>query len=162
MVGLESGGDDSNSSGSDEMSMEKDRIVQLVVAAGRFGRTVTRVLGSKHASFVWRILGTLDADGARRMTHLAINEGVSQGAMTTNMQRLENLGFVVRMPDPEDGRATLVRITPLGRTELRAHRERVSETLFPYFAQLTCLELAAVDRVIEAMNEMSAASVDEK
>jgi DNA-binding MarR family transcriptional regulator len=41
----------------------------------------------------------------------------SSGGMTKMLRRLENLGFVERAPDPEDGRSTLVVLTPSG-TEL--------------------------------------------
>ena len=39
---------------------------------------------------------------------------VTKGAMTNTVQRLEILGFVEVVPDPEDGRGKLVRITPAG------------------------------------------------
>lgn len=141
-----------------ENAPEPDRIVRLLVSAGRFGRTVTRALQPTHASFVWRILGTLDADGAVRMTHLATNEGVTPGTMTTNMQRLEQLQFVTRKPDPADGRATLFEITARGRVELQDHRAKVGEALNQFVEALSPLEVAAVDRAIEIMDEMSAAS----
>ena len=41
----------------------------------------------------------------------------SSGGMTKMLKRLENLGFVERTPDPEDGRSNLVALTPSG-TEL--------------------------------------------
>jgi DNA-binding MarR family transcriptional regulator len=38
----------------------------------------------------------------------------SSGGMTKMLKRLENLGFVQRAPDPDDGRSTLVVLTPEG------------------------------------------------
>lgn len=38
----------------------------------------------------------------------------SSGGMTKMLKRLENLGFVERTPDPQDGRSTLVALTPAG------------------------------------------------
>ena len=38
----------------------------------------------------------------------------SSGGMTKMLKRLEHLGFVKRTPDPEDGRSTLVALTPAG------------------------------------------------
>jgi DNA-binding MarR family transcriptional regulator len=38
----------------------------------------------------------------------------SSGGMTKMLKRLESLGFVERTPDPEDGRSTLVALTPSG------------------------------------------------
>ena len=39
---------------------------------------------------------------------------LSSGAMTNRLDRLEEAGFVVREPDPDDRRALLVRLTPAG------------------------------------------------
>jgi len=38
----------------------------------------------------------------------------SSGGMTKMLKRLESLGFVKRTPDPDDGRSTLVALTPEG------------------------------------------------
>jgi DNA-binding MarR family transcriptional regulator len=38
----------------------------------------------------------------------------SSGGMTKMLKRLEKLGLVGRSPDPEDGRSTLVALTPAG------------------------------------------------
>ncbi len=48
---------------------------------------------------------------------------VTKGAMTNTVQRLEALGFVEVVPDPDDGRAKLVRITAAGRA---AHRDAIA------------------------------------
>lgn len=131
------------------------RLAKLLVTAGRFARTVSRAQGSAHANIVWRILGTLDADGPMRMSWLAINESVSQATMTTTMQRLEGLGFVERSPDPTDGRAMLFEITDVGRAELETHRTKVARALRPYLEATSHLDRAAMDRTIEMMAEMA-------
>ena len=46
-----------------------------------------------------------------RLTALAAKEGVSQPSMTQLIQRLERLGLVTRLADPDDGRAALIGIT---------------------------------------------------
>jgi DNA-binding MarR family transcriptional regulator len=40
---------------------------------------------------------------------------VTKGAMTNTLQRLEALGLIAIVQDPQDGRAKLVSITPAGR-----------------------------------------------
>ena len=54
--------------------------------------------------------------------------GDTQSAITQIATRLEHDGRVARSPDPSDGRAVLIHITPAG-TELVAarHAERVSK-----------------------------------
>ena len=51
---------------------------------------------------------------------LAAAMGVTKGAMTNTLQRLEGLGFVVVADDPADGRRKRVTLTDLG---ARAHRD---------------------------------------
>lgn len=76
---------------------------------------------SASAAFV---LNRVCREGPIRLTTLAAKEAVSQPSMTQLVQRLERLGFVTRLPDPDDGRASLVGVTPHGQTMLD-ERKRV-------------------------------------
>jgi DNA-binding MarR family transcriptional regulator len=67
-------------------------------------------------------LSVLDRLGPHRVTTLAEHESVSQPAMTGLVHRLESSGLVTREPDPADGRASLVAITPVGLKQLTARR----------------------------------------
>ena len=49
-----------------------------------------------------------------RLTVLAQNAGMTKQAMGQIVDDLEQLGYVERTPDPEDGRAKIVRFTPAG------------------------------------------------
>jgi DNA-binding MarR family transcriptional regulator len=68
-------------------------------------------------------------EGPIRLTTLAAKEGVSQPSMTQLIQRLERLGFVTRLADPDDGRAARIGITGHGQALLderkRMRRERL-------------------------------------
>jgi DNA-binding MarR family transcriptional regulator len=72
-------------------------------------------------------------EGPVRLTTLAAREGVSQPSMTQLVQRLERAGLVIRLADPDDGRATLVGITATGQALLddrkRMRRERLAALL---------------------------------
>ena len=79
------------------------------------------------------VLAALAAEGPTRLTALATATGIAQPAMTQLVGRMEREGLVVRLVDPEDGRATLVAITDAGRA-LRAEQyqtahERMAELL---------------------------------
>lgn len=89
---------------------------------------------ARTTSFTARaVLGELRENGRTRLTELACSTGVSQPAMTQLVGRLEREGLVIRLIDPEDGRATLVEITGAGRAvwaELKvSQRERLAELL---------------------------------
>ena len=60
------------------------------------------------------VLRTIDAAGTRP-GELARRAGVTPQAMAEFVRYLEERGYVERVPDPTDGRARLVRLTPRGR-----------------------------------------------
>jgi DNA-binding MarR family transcriptional regulator len=72
-------------------------------------------------------------EGPIRLTTLAAKEGVSQPSMTQLIQRLERVGLVTRLADPDDGRAALIGITGQGQALLddrkRIRRERLTVLL---------------------------------
>jgi DNA-binding MarR family transcriptional regulator len=63
-------------------------------------------------------------DGPSRQSVLAALFDTDSASMTRTVQRLERSGYVRRVPDPADGRATLVEPTPAG-LALRARVEEV-------------------------------------
>jgi DNA-binding MarR family transcriptional regulator len=79
------------------------------------------------------VLATVADDGPTRLTGLATAGGITQPAMTQLVGRLERDGLVVRLIDPDDGRATLVDITDAGqalRAQLRqTQRDKLGELL---------------------------------
>jgi DNA-binding MarR family transcriptional regulator len=72
----------------------------------------------------------LYADTPYRVTSLAALLGVDAPTVTRKVQQLERLGYVAREPDPEDGRASLIRLTRSGQDTvdriLAAHRDRLA------------------------------------
>ncbi len=60
---------------------------------------------------------------------------VTKQTMTSTLQRLERGGYVAIRPDPADGRAKIVSITPEG----RAMRERCVQALEPALAHMATL-----------------------
>lgn len=80
------------------------------------------------------VLYKLVADGDNiRLGDLAERLGVDSPAVTRKIQQLETMGLVRRSPDPDDGRASRIRITAAGRDSidrlLVAHRRWVEEML---------------------------------
>lgn len=74
----------------------------------------------------WWLLGSLRKSGPPyRLSpgQLAANLGLSSGAMTNRLDRLESAGLLRRLPDPSDRRALLVELTEDG---WRAWQDSVS------------------------------------
>jgi DNA-binding MarR family transcriptional regulator len=64
-----------------------------------------------HSINLFRVI---DAEGTRP-TELARRAGVTPQAMAEIVRYLEGRGYAERLPDPGDGRARIVRLTPRGR-----------------------------------------------
>ena len=65
------------------------------------------------------------APGGSRLSELARGAGMSAQAMGEVVDELVNLGYVVRRPDPHDGRARLIVLTALGRGAVAAGRTAI-------------------------------------
>jgi DNA-binding MarR family transcriptional regulator len=61
-----------------------------------------------------RVFENLDPEGTR-LTELARRARMTQPSMTELVAGLEASGYLARRPDPTDGRARLVMLTPAGR-----------------------------------------------
>jgi DNA-binding MarR family transcriptional regulator len=75
------------------------------------------------------ILKNLRENGTQRVTSLASREQVAQPTMSVILKRLEARALVERQVDPDDRRATLVAITPLG-LETLSERARLRSSWF--------------------------------
>jgi len=64
----------------------------------------------------WTVLGTLRHEPSHRASpgELAKKHELSSGAMTNRLDRLEEAGLIMRVPNPEDRRGILVEITDEG------------------------------------------------
>jgi DNA-binding MarR family transcriptional regulator len=99
------------------------------------------------------LLPLFEEDGLR-MGELARRARLSKQTMTTMVRLLERDGLVTRLPDPGDGRAALIRLTPRARAfrpvaeeALRNLEARVAERLTK--KQASALKGALTKGVIE-------------
>jgi DNA-binding MarR family transcriptional regulator len=107
----------------------RDRLTSSVAQLVRTGRHVsvraaTQLYGEL-PSFGWAMLIPLERDGDQRCSALAAQVGVDVSVASRQLAVLERLGYVERRPDPQDGRASLLRLTDAGSAALaatRAHR----------------------------------------
>jgi DNA-binding MarR family transcriptional regulator len=73
--------------------------------------------------------------GGSRITEIARAQDVSKNAVGQLVSELEELGYVERVPDPEDGRAKIVRYTEQG-TALIADAAAIAEGLDAEIAKI--------------------------
>jgi DNA-binding MarR family transcriptional regulator len=99
-------------------------------------------------------LGTLERTGARRLTDLALNEGVTQPSMTALVSQLEDLGLAERRKDPDDGRVVLVAITRVGRKYLRTSRTVGASVFTALIDKLTEHEVGSLEAALPALRHL--------
>lgn len=72
------------------------------------------------------VFGNIVADGMR-LTELAERAGMTKQGVGEAVSDLERLGYVERVPDPDDGRAKIIRLTERGASAQRAGFQIIAE-----------------------------------
>ncbi|HEY3508754.1 MAG TPA: MarR family transcriptional regulator [Kribbella sp.] len=126
---------------------------QLVVTSTRLSRFASRNVNTlPHAAM--RVLGRLDELGQARISDLAKADRTSQPTMSNLVQRLEEQGSVLRVPDPADSRASLISLTDAGFAELRSARRQAGEALSAHLGQLPATDLATLEAAVGIIHKL--------
>jgi DNA-binding MarR family transcriptional regulator len=99
-------------------------------------------------------LSTLDRTGARRLTDLAVSEGVTQPSMSVLVTGLEPAGLAERRPDPAETRVVLVARPAAGADYTRSRRRAGAATFADLIDKLPPGEAAALAAAVPAMNRL--------
>jgi DNA-binding MarR family transcriptional regulator len=99
-------------------------------------------------------LSTLNRTGPRRITDLAVIEGITQPSMTVLVTSLERGGLVTRRSDPADRRVTLVAITADGLHYLQSRRRAGTDALAQLIRTLPPGEASALAAAIPALQHL--------
>jgi DNA-binding MarR family transcriptional regulator len=107
----------------DRLPMLDPEVEGLVDRSGGINRRFRRALDETLEEFrldysEWRLLGLLSRHGEVYRSspgRLARLMELSSGAMTNRLDRLEEAGYVRRLPDPDDRRGVLVELTDEGK-----------------------------------------------
>ena len=129
-----------------------EALPQRSAALSRLFLTRTTVCVSRTEVGVLRNL----REGARRITELAAEERVTQPAITLLVNRLEERGWVKRIPDPSDGRAVLVSLTPVGEEVFEQLRAEYRALLHEEMAMLDDAEVEALAAAVEILDKVIA------
>ncbi|MGA8113519.1 MAG: MarR family transcriptional regulator [Actinocatenispora sp.] len=107
-------------------------------------------------------LATLDRTGPRRITDLAVIEGVTQPAMTVLVRVMEESGLVERRGDPSDKRVTLVCLTEAGASYVGARRRAGVDAFARLIDKLTDDEGEALAAALPALRHLEALESQER
>jgi DNA-binding MarR family transcriptional regulator len=129
---------------------------RLRVAAGRIARSG---LGQKPVDGMTpsRItaLAVLAAEEPLRMGELAARLGISAPTVSRLVEQLAELGFLERLTDEDDHRATRVRLSPAGRDGLAAVREHGAGVLAERIAALDDTERAVLEHALPVLERLA-------
>src|SRR6476661_279457 len=132
-----------------------DRLTTSVSQLLRTGRHVSvRAAGHLYGElppFGWGLLVPLERDGDQRCSALAGQVGVDVSVASRQLAVLERLGYVERRPDPQDGRAALLRLTDAGADALAAARALRSDWALTALAGWDEAEARQLSRLLDRL-----------
>ncbi len=99
------------------------------------------------------VLGILNRCGPLRTTAIAAEFYLDPSTVSRQVDALVRSGHVEKVPDPADGRATLVQLTDAGRAELNAHIHAINATLSGLLDQWTLDDLQTLTRLLGRLND---------
>jgi DNA-binding MarR family transcriptional regulator len=100
-----------------DLDPQTEAAVNRISKIGKFLKRNFEVMSQRHGinqGEAHVLIKVRRADGGASPGYLAESLMVSTGAMTNRLDRLEESGLVRRDPDPDDRRATIVRLTERG------------------------------------------------
>ena len=104
-------------------------------------------LGPAHTG----VLFFIGEGGPLRASALAAKLGIGPSALSRQLADLEQYGFVLRTPDPLDGRACLLSLSGEGQRYLADTYERRAETLREILSDWTESEAEAASRSVQQL-----------
>ncbi|MGH3510060.1 MAG: MarR family winged helix-turn-helix transcriptional regulator [Nocardioidaceae bacterium] len=98
------------------------------------------------------IMCKLADQGPQRLGALAINFGLDPSTITRQVQALEEAGLAERTSDPSDRRASILDLTPIGRTTLTDTRDHRRKRFAAAMADWPVADRQEFGRLLTAFN----------
>lgn len=126
--------------------------VRVVVA--RTARRLRQEAGSGMSPSKLAALVTLEQHGPMAPSALADHEGIQRPTATRLVARLEEDGVIERAADVQDGRRTLISLSPAGRALLRRSRTRKDAWLAARMRGLSEDEVQTLEHAADILERM--------
>ena len=98
------------------------------------------------------LLSVIRRQGAIRLTDLASSIGVGKPSVSRQIAFLERLGLVAKEADPLDGRAQMIRLTPMGEEKMHEVQDARREVFRERLGEWPPEELQTLARYIAKLN----------
>jgi DNA-binding MarR family transcriptional regulator len=127
---------------------------RLALVAGRLNRRMQAATGGLSHGLL-SALAAIAKRGPLRLSDLAQLEGVSAPSMTRTVAELEARGYVVRSPDPVDGRAVLVAAADAGTAAILDARSARARVVAELLASLDEADAAVITAALPALERLT-------
>ena len=127
---------------------------RLALVAGRLNRRMQAATGGLSHGLL-SALAVIAKRGPLRLSDLAQLEGVSAPSMTRTVAELEARGYVVRSPDPVDGRAVLVAAAEAGTAAILDARSARARVVAELLASLDEADVAVITAALPALERLT-------
>ncbi len=97
-----------------------------------------------------KVFETIGQDG-NRLTTMAERARITKGAMVELVDYLEDRSYLQRMPDPQDGRAKIVSLTPRGWEAVRVASAALADVEATWRAKLGSRRMSMLRRALGEM-----------
>ena len=136
------------------ISTGTDLATRLRLAVVRANRRLRQEAGGELSPTLLAALGTIARHGPLTPSELATRERIQRPTATRLLARLEAPGLVTRTPDPQDGRSSLVAITPEGHALIAELRHRKDAYLARRLRTLSAEDRATLRRAADVLERL--------
>jgi DNA-binding MarR family transcriptional regulator len=127
---------------------------RLAIVIGRINRRMQAATGGLSHGLL-SAMGVIAKRGPLRLSDLAQLEGVSAPSMTRTVAELEARGYVVRNPDPMDGRAVLITAADAGAAAILDARTTRAQLVAELLATVDKTDAAAIASALPALERLT-------
>lgn len=138
----------------DDQGARHDLGVELLHTVARLNRWANRRADLQIPPAQGRILALLNELGSSRIGDLAEADHCSQPTMTTQVQKLEALGWVRRQTDPGDARARRIEVTAEGERVLVSARTARGDAVRDHVEGLSARDREVLADAVAIMERM--------
>ena len=138
-------------------AVDEELVGRLRISVARLARLLRQQDQSGLTPTTTATLITIARDGPITLGELATVEQVAPPTITKSVSRLEEAGFVERIPDPADKRVCRVVLTAAGQRQLDENRLRRTVWLTERLDQLPADEQRRLEDVVELLEHLTTA-----
>jgi DNA-binding MarR family transcriptional regulator len=136
------------------IEIKEELAPRLRWAVTRLARRLRQEAGSDLGPSQTAALATVERHGPLSPSEMAEIERIRRPTVTRIVRHLEQTGLIERVTDPQDGRASILSVSPQGRALLRRLRERKTAYLATRLAALDAEDRRTLERAAELLEGM--------